>query len=175
MSIDIRRIAIAFAIVAPMWAQTVAQAIGRTVADVSRGSSQVISRGDSAERKMDLHVAALIKKMLSRKTEQKAFADLEALGCAAVPAIIAQMDDRRDLQDPRIALTNKSPDAWEGRRFYGPKKIVDVLAAILNQITGEDFGFIYNGDVTDAERTKTIEGWREFLRKKPKSMLCGRG
>jgi hypothetical protein len=150
MSIDIRRIAIAFAIVAPMWAQTVAQAIGRTVADVSRGSSQVISRGDSAERKM-------------------------ALGCAAVPAIIAQMDDRRDLQDPRIALTNKSPDAWEGRRFYGPKKIVDVLAAILNQITGEDFGFIYNGDVTDAERTKTIEGWREFLRKKPKSMLCGRG
>lgn len=81
------------------------------------------------------------------------------------------MDDRRDLPDPRISLANKSPDAFEGLRHYGPKQVVDALAAILNQITGQDFGFIYNGG-TNAERKETIDGWREFLRKTPASKVC---
>jgi hypothetical protein len=87
--------------------------------------------------------------------------------------IIARMDDRRSLPDPRISLRNKSPDAWEGIRFYGPEKVVDALAAILNQITGRDFGFIYNGDeATEAERTKAVSGWRHWLSKTQPSRLC---
>jgi hypothetical protein len=123
---------------------------------------------------MDKRVAALIERMTKGGVkEQKAFSDLEALGCAAVPAIIARMDDRRDLPDQRISLVNKSPDAFEGRRHYGPEEVVDALAAILNQLTGQSFGFIYNG-ASDADRTKTVQGWREYLKKTPPEKLCGR-
>ena len=116
-------------------------------------------------------VSVLIGKMSNRSTEQRAFADLEALGCPAVPAIIKRMDDRRNLPDHRISLKNKSPQAFEGLRHYGPEKVVDALAAILNQITGQDFGFIYNG-ATEAERTKTVREWRDFLERTPATNLC---
>lgn len=131
-------------------------------------------RGQNSSSQIHKRVASLIEKMLNEKTEHRAFADLEALGCPAVPAIIERMDDQRSLPDPRISLTNKSPDAFEGLRHYGPQKVVDALAAILNQVTGQDFGFIYNG-ATDAERKKAVEGWRDFLHKTPHSKLCAAG
>lgn len=122
----------------------------------------------------DKRVALLIERMLKANTEQKAFSDLEAIGCAAVPSIIRQMDDRRALHDPRISLRNESPNAFEGIRHYGPQEIVDALAAILNQLTGKDFGFIYNGS-TDDERKRTVQGWRQFLRLTPPTDLCRGG
>jgi hypothetical protein len=131
-------------------------------------------RGNSQEATMDMRVSALIEKTTVRDTEQKAFADLEALGCTAVPAIIARMDDRRSLPDRQISLRNKSPQAFEATRYYGPEQVVDALAAILNQVTGQDFGFIFNG-ATDKERSKTVEGWRGFLKSTPSSKLCGGG
>ncbi len=121
---------------------------------------------------MDKRVSALIEQTTERGTEQKAFADLEVLGCAAVPAIIERMDDRRSLPDRQISLRNKSPQAFEGVRHYGPEEVVDALAAILNQLTGQDFGFIFNG-ATDQERSKTVDGWRSFLKSAPASKLCG--
>ena len=130
--------------------------------------------GQNSSPKIDKRVAVLIERMSDQKTEQQAFADLESLGCPAVPAIIERMDDRRKLSDPRISLRNKSPDAFEGLRHYGQEKIVDALAAILNQITGKNFGFIYNG-ATDAERDKTVRGWRDFLHTTPAAKLCGAG
>ena len=84
---------------------------------------------------IDKRVGVLIERMLNPQTEQKAFSDLEALGCPAVPAIIRRMDDRRVLPDPRISLRNKSPQAFEAVRHYGPVQVVDALAAILNQLT----------------------------------------
>jgi hypothetical protein len=120
---------------------------------------------------IDRQVADLIERMLKADTEERAFSDLEALGCAAVPATIQRMDDRRSLPDPRISLFNKSPKAFEGIRHYGPAQVVDALAAILNQVTGRHFGFIYNG-ATDEERTKTIQGWRKFLDSTPAPGLC---
>lgn len=95
-------------------------------------SSGAVSRMPPQSPNIDKQVGQLIERMMNRLTEQAAFSDLEALGCAAVPAIVARMDDRRRLPDPRIALINKSPDAFEGRRFYGPQQVVDALAAILN-------------------------------------------
>ena len=130
--------------------------------------------GQRSSATVEKRVSVLIGKMLNSSTEQQAFADLEALGCPAVPAIIEHMDDRRSLPDPRISLKNKSPQAFEGLRHYGPEKVVDALAAILNQITGQNFGFIYNG-ATDAERTKTVCGWHDFLHKTPATKLCDGG
>lgn len=118
---------------------------------------------------VERQVAISIEKMLDGNTEQAAFRDLEALGCPGVPAIIRHMDDWRNLPNHTITLKNKSPKAFEATRHYTPAKVVDALAAILNQITGQSFGFIYNGG-TDSERAGAVRGWREFLRRAPN--LC---
>jgi len=106
-------------------------------------------------------VKVFIDRMSDAQTEEAAFATVESMGMPYVPAIIDLMDDRRELPDKRISLRNYSPHAFEGLRHYGPDKITDAVAAILNQITGEDFGFIYNG-ATDAERARTVAGWRIY-------------
>lgn len=43
-------------------------------------------------------------------------------------------------------------------RHYGPQKVIDVIAAILNQITGQHWGDIYNGG-SDAQRNKEYLDW----------------
>lgn len=131
-------------------------------------SQQGLSRSTHVDKK----VRALIEKMVTNaEAQHRAFAELEAMGCAAVPSIIERMDDRRELPDPNISLRNKSRQAFEGLRHYGPKKVVDALAAILNQITGQDFGFIYNGG-TEAERAETVRGWHDYLKRTPATELC---
>jgi hypothetical protein len=130
--------------------------------------------GESASSTIDERVADLIGQMLNSATEHQAFSDLEALGCAAVPVIIERMDDRRPLPDHSISLRNNWPTAFEGLRHYSPQQVVDALVAVLNQLTGRDFGFIYNG-ATDAGRTDTVRAWREFLRDAPPSKLCDGG
>ncbi|MGZ7031661.1 MAG: hypothetical protein ACXVIJ_06770, partial [Thermoanaerobaculia bacterium] len=111
------------------------------------------------------------EKTVHRDTEAQAFQDLESLGCAAVPSILRRMADRRKLPLHYIALKNTARGSFEAVRQYAPELVVDALAAILNQVTAQHFGFIYNGS-TDAERTKTVQGWREFLRKTPPDKLC---
>jgi hypothetical protein len=97
----------------------------------------------------------------ARERQREIFAKLEGLGMAAVPAIVAHMDDRRPLSFPEISLVNFAPDAFEGIRHYGPEQIVDALAAILNQVAGPSFEFIYNGG-TEAERRSAVHAWRIF-------------
>src|SRR5262249_51932276 len=82
-----------------------------------KSSAQVSAAKQNS--KIDRQVASLIEEMVSKRTEHKAFANLEALGCPAVPFIIRRMDDRRKLPDPFISLENRSPDAFEGFRQYG--------------------------------------------------------
>jgi hypothetical protein len=130
------------------------------------------SSAKSKELPTDQQVARLIEKMVHKKTEHKAFADLEALGCAAVPAIIKRMDDRRKLPDPNIVLTNKSPQAFEAQRFYGVEKVVDALDDILNQMTGQILGTINSSSPTEAQRDQTVAKWRKFLQKTPAEKLC---
>ncbi|WP_443749811.1 hypothetical protein [Asticcacaulis solisilvae] len=99
--------------------------------------------------------------------QQAIFETLEALGPDAVPAIVAQMDDRRPLAAPVISLKNLSPGAFEATRHYGPKTVVEALDAVLNQITGE-FGTIYNGG-SDAERDSAVAAWRVYAHDR----MCG--
>lgn len=124
----------------------------------------VADRTDSA-------VAALIEKALDPQAQFRAFAELEALGCDAAPAIIRRMDDRRPLPRRGLSLSNRAPGAFEGMRHYGPVQLVDALAAILNQVTGRSFGFIYHGATAD-ERTKAVKGWQDYLRRVGPTNVC---
>ncbi len=107
-------------------------------------------------------VRSLIEDMLITSKATAAYAKLEKMGIQAVPATICLMDDRRELAVKGISLENKSPQAWEAMRHYSPKLVVDVLEAILNQITGKSFGTIHNGG-TEEERANTVNGWRIYL------------
>jgi hypothetical protein len=122
----------------------------------------------------DVHrqVAVLVEEMLDGETEQTAFADIEALGCAAVPAMLRHLDDWRNLPGRTLAVRNQPPDASDVTQFYTPAKVVDALAVILNQHTGRSFGFIYNGATPD-DREKAVKAWRDFLMNTPTSRLCG--
>jgi hypothetical protein len=110
-------------------------------------------------------VQSLVEAMVGRSTEERAFTELEALGQVAVPAMIMLMDDRRELPLKEISLRNNGPGNFEEFRHYGPQVIADALDAILNQITGENFGSIENG-ASERERTAAITGWRVYLHRK---------
>ncbi len=116
---------------------------------------------------LEQKVKTLIEDMLDARKATMAYKKLEELGQAAVPAIIHNMNDMRDLPVKHVQLENKSSQAWEAIRHYGPQKVIDVLAAILNQITGEFFGEIHNGG-TDKERLKAYHGWINWLSKRNK-------
>jgi hypothetical protein len=88
------------------------------------------------------------------------FRELEALGRDAVPAIIAQLDDRTPLAHRQISLVNHFPGAFEALRHYGPVLVVDALDAILNQITGFG-GSIVNGG-SERQRRNAVEMWRVY-------------
>jgi hypothetical protein len=102
--------------------------------------------------------------------QQQLFGKLERLGSSAVPAIIAQMDDRRPLAVQQISLKNRFPGAFESVRHYGPELIVDGLDTILNQLTGQSFGFIGNGG-SDEDRRRAVLGWRTYAAK----LVCREG
>jgi len=49
--------------------------------------------------------------------------------------------------------------AFEAVRCYSPVLVVDALAALLNQLTGESFGLSYN-EADDPERARAVKAWR---------------
>lgn len=108
-------------------------------------------------------VRNLIDATTRKDTQMDAFRQLEALGWDGVPAMILLMDDRRDLAIPHIELENQADDHFEGIRQYSPREVVDAVAAILNQITAEDFGSIYNGDGSEQDRMDAVAGWGMYL------------
>lgn len=97
--------------------------------------------------------------------QSETFQKLEGLGESAVPYIVKHMDSRKKLKFSVISLNNKAINSFEASRHYSPVLVVDALSAILNQITGEQFGYIYNGG-TDAERDRVVKGWRQWCKEK---------
>ncbi len=129
---------------------------------VARNEQSLHERFPQTDPKVDAQVQALIADMVKDpERERSAFSQLEALGIPAVLSTIRYMDDRRRLAEPVISLENKARNAFEARRFYGPKLVVDALAAILNQVTGMRFGDLDNGG-SDAMRDHAVRGWRLY-------------
>lgn len=122
---------------------------------------QLIGCASSAPARdsVSARVQSLIDQAVGSATKQeKAFLQLEELGDSAVPYLVGSLGDLRQLKNPHISLSNSAPDAFEAYRHYGPKTVHDAVAAILNQITGQSFGFVYNG-ATDVERKSNRSAW----------------
>jgi hypothetical protein len=111
---------------------------------------------------LDSQVSDLINSALRPDSQAISFQKLESLGCKAVPFIINHMEDYRQLPRHEIVLRNDAINAFEATRHYGPQLMVDALAAILNQITGRSFEFIYNGGTVE-QRKREVERWHLYL------------
>jgi hypothetical protein len=123
-------------------------------------TSRLVAKDSMARR-----VASLVDSTTQEATEARAFTELESLGSTAVPYLIGHLSDERALPVQEINLANTSPDAFEGIRSYAPKTVHDALSAILNQITGQSFGFVYNGS-SAAERESNRKRWQDWCAQK---------
>jgi len=98
-------------------------------------------------------------------TQERALHELEEMGSAAVPFIVGHLGDVRLLAEPRMTLVNHASDAFEGLRHYGPKTVHDALSAVLNQLTGESFEFVYGG-ATAKKRASNQARWVAWCQQK---------
>jgi len=111
---------------------------------------------------LEIHVSNLVNRMtISERAGRKAFSRLESIGPQVIPHLICRLDDMRPLAIRDITLENKSQDAFETFRNYSPETVHDALAAILNQITGHHFLFVYNGSTLN-EREENKEKWVDW-------------
>ncbi|MBK8096096.1 MAG: hypothetical protein IPK26_03265 [Planctomycetes bacterium] len=101
---------------------------------------------------------ALATIVADREQQRQSFAAMVQLGRAALPEIIAAMNDRRLLPERELTLANAGAGAFEGQRHYRPKRVVDGVTAVLNELTGESFGFLGNG-ARDEERDAAVQAW----------------
>ncbi|MGS1078566.1 hypothetical protein [Pseudoxanthomonas beigongshangi] len=99
----------------------------------------------------------------SEKAEQRSFNELESIGDQVVPYLVGHLADVRPLAAREIRFNNKWSDAFEGVRHYAPVTVHDALAAILNQITGKNFVFVYNG-ASPQDREENRRKWVEWCR-----------
>lgn len=87
------------------------------------------------------------------------FERLESLGDAAATAMVMQMNDRRPLAVPRLSLgSGKGPNS---RRRHEPQLMIDALAAMLEQVTGQRYGQPYAGG-RESQRQLAYDGWRLY-------------
>jgi len=111
------------------------------------------------ENQLECRISHLINQMtLSEESGTAAFTELESMGIEIVPHLICHLNDMRPVAMSEITLENDWPSAFEALRHYGPKTVHDALAAILNQITGQRFLFVYNG-ATPQEREENRKKW----------------
>lgn len=110
----------------------------------------------------------------SARAQDEALADLEMLGMPATPYLIGHLNDMRPLAKQELSLENKSKAGFEGMRHYSPDTVHDALSAVLNQITGESFVFVYNGG-SPQQREDNRRKWIEWCQAKFPSQvaICG--
>ncbi|KZC23962.1 hypothetical protein RHOFW104T7_11220 [Rhodanobacter thiooxydans] len=125
---------------------------------------------------MARRVAALVDETTNPRTEMQAFEQLETLGPDAAPYIVHHLGDMRPLPIKEIELANGSPAAFEGVRHYALEVVHDVLSAILNQISGVSFEFVYNG-ATSRTREMDKVRWQTWCASTypAKAVICSGG
>lgn len=118
-------------------------------------------------------VDALLEQLTQSETEAKAFGQLEALGTDATPYLIGHLSDMRPLPISEIELANHADNAFEGLIHYKPAVVHDALAAILNQLTGQSFIFVYNG-ASPTDRQSNTGLWQKWCTQNypAKSLTC---
>jgi len=109
-------------------------------------------------------IKTLIGNILNPDKAKGAYRKIKTLDKNSIPALIKYMNDRRELPIKHIQLPNKSKNAFEAYRHYSPQQVIDLIAAILNQMTGMSFGSIYNGG-QNFQRQRVYHGWIVWLKK----------
>jgi hypothetical protein len=113
-------------------------------------------------------VQSLVELMVDKRTNpgtaQAVYEAMIALGKEAVPTIVKYMDDRRELNIPKITLAPWWPGADEGLVHYGPETVTDVLSVALMALTNQDLTAIYNGG-TELERQQAVRIWKIYERR----------
>ena len=107
-------------------------------------------------------VGALIDKLTASHAEQEdSISRLLAMGEDVVPCLINYLDDVRPVARQAVSFENKSMNSFEAFRHYRPEVVHDLVAAILNQITGKSFIFVYNGASEEA-RAENAALWASW-------------
>jgi hypothetical protein len=118
---------------------------------------------------IDTKVGRLVDELVlsDRNRVQMAVTALTMLGQAAVPSIVGRIDDRRSMPVRVVVFENRSPNAFEAVRQYGVFQVVDCLNDVLNELTGEFFGFVDDmapeSRELDTKRAAIVAGWRGYL------------
>ena len=99
---------------------------------------------------------------LSPTAQQEAVTKIRGNISRLFPALIAAMDDNANLSEELLVLPNYSPTRFERFRRYGPKKVVDLVAALLAEATSVPFGDLFNG-ASDETRRHVVNGWHVLL------------
>lgn len=110
---------------------------------------------------MKARVHALVDALTREDDEQNAIAKLVLLGPEAVPYLVGELNDFRKLPAESIQIQAHGVDSFEAARFYRPQVVHDVVAAILNQITGIGFEFVYNG-ADGVRRSRNLKQWQDW-------------
>jgi hypothetical protein len=80
-----------------------------------------------------------------------------------VPALMERVSDLNSLAVQRV-IVQDTRDPAAPKRIYHPKKYCDLIAALLQQKTGQNFGYIYDG-ATDRQRLQVIAAWQTWWSK----------
>ena len=114
---------------------------------------------------MAQHIATLVDETTNAQTEPEAFLRLESYGENGVPYLVQHLGDMRPLGDKNMTLKNivivNSKKTEQGQRIYTPEVVSDAMAALLNQITGKSFEFVYNG-ADPATRAANRKEWQDW-------------
>ncbi len=120
--------------------------------------------GMSNQDSLASRISKLVDDMTkSEKRQDNALKELQTLGNQAVPYVVGHLNDMRPLAKGKISLANRASNAFEGLRHYSPDTVHDALSAVLNQETGENFVFVYNG-ATPQEREDNRRKWVDWCR-----------
>ena len=120
--------------------------------------------GGGSQDSVEIHVSRLVDETTKSESRQdRAVRDLQALGSEAVPHIVGYLGDIRPLANDKITLANDTTNAFEDFRHYSPDTVHDILSAVLNQLTGQSFVFVYNG-ASAQEREENRRKWIDWCR-----------
>jgi len=125
-------------------------------------------------------ITTLVDQTTNSQTEADAFLRLESYGENGVPYLVSHLGDMRPLGDKNMTLKNiviiDSKKTEQGQRMYSPEVVHDALAALLNQITGKSFEFVYNGS-DPATRATNRKEWQDWCVKTypDQKAICKKG